>query len=114
MDISRIIEWNRKAWNKPNEIDIKLEIDMLQEEFDEYKAAMLRWDMIEIMDWAIDMAYVLGWTLYKLGFTKEQVEKCYQEICDSNDSKLPYSKDRYGKVTKWENYFKPDLKGILS
>ena len=50
--------------------------------------------------------------LYK-NFPRKVVDECFNEVCDSNMSKLPFKKDKNGKVKKWPNFFRPKIEEIL-
>lgn len=113
MDIQRIIDWNQAVGNFPGEFDWKLEIEMLEEEFNETKMAISSNDKVEIVDWAIDMVFVAIGTLYKLWVNKETIEKCFTSVCDSNFSKLPFTKTVDGKVKKWPLFQRPNIEEIL-
>lgn len=162
MDFKRVNEWNEQAWF--TEVDFNLEYEMLLEEAQETEKAKDENDLVEIMDWYLDVIFVAQWTLYKLwlvarpprwpkngniatfllnrsvAYEKEQkvtvgsicsqaismstwylysnfprkiVDECFNEVCDSNMSKLPFKKDKNGKVKKWPNFFRPKIEEIL-
>ena len=91
---------------------------LLQEELDEYWEAMVKADMVKIADALIDIQYVLIGAMIKHGIDFELFEKLFQEVHDSNMSKLddsgePITRDD-GKVLKGKGYFKPNLSEILN
>ena len=104
--------------NKPsfstNKIN-KLRYDLIKEELDELKVALDNKDFLEVADALTDILYVAYGAGHAFGI---DLDKCFQEVQDSNMSKLGkngkpiYNED--GKVMKGPGYFKPDLKKILS
>tara|TARA_B110000116_G_C16209845_1_gene304648 strand:- start:102 stop:479 length:378 start_codon:yes stop_codon:yes gene_type:complete len=104
--------------NKPsfstNKIN-KLRYDLIKEELDELKVAIDNKDFLEVADALTDILYVAYGAGHAFGI---DLDKCFQEVQDSNMSKLGkngkpiYNED--GKVMKGPGYFKPDLKKILS
>ena len=104
--------------NKPsfstNKIN-KLRYDLIKEELDELKVAIDNNDFLEVADALTDILYVAYGAGHAFGI---DLDKCFQEVQDSNMSKLGkngkpiYNED--GKVMKGPGYFKPDLKKILS
>jgi predicted HAD superfamily Cof-like phosphohydrolase len=113
LETKRVIDWNVKAGNLQGDIDYELEVNMLKEELMETMVAMNNNDKIEIVDGLIDLIYVATGTLHKLGLDNTQIIQCFHEVCDSNDSKMPFEKDVDGKIKKSKNYFKPNLKRFL-
>lgn len=114
MDIKKVIDWNEKAWNERWAIDNRLESKLLMEEAMETVYAHATNDKIEIVDWLIDVMFVAIWTLHKLWLTEEQITQCYEEVCRSNFSKLPFVKTEDGKVKKWPNFTRPDFTNIIN
>tara|TARA_B100000767_G_scaffold193808_1_gene180935 strand:- start:2172 stop:2564 length:393 start_codon:yes stop_codon:yes gene_type:complete len=109
------IEHNPKA-NLPENIS-ELRFNLMKEENEEYLQAAQDEDLIEIGDALGDMLYILCGTIIAHGF-QDKIESIFDEIQRSNMSKLGkdgkpiFRKD--GKVLKGPNYFKPDLKKILT
>jgi predicted HAD superfamily Cof-like phosphohydrolase len=95
----------------------ELRFNLMKEENEEYLQAVQDEDLIEIGDALGDMLYILCGTIIAHGF-QDKIESIFDEIQRSNMSKLGadgkpiYRKD--GKVMKGPNYFKPDLKKILT
>ena len=93
----------------------KLRYDLIKEELDELKVAIDNKDFLEVADALTDILYVAYGAGHAFGI---DLDKCFQEVQDSNMSKLGkngkpiYNED--GKVMKGPGYFKPDLKKILS
>jgi len=102
-------ERNKDFGNEVWEYNAKTEKKMAQEELDEMFVALVTWDRVEIMDWAIDTIFVILGTLYKVWFTPDQIEKSWNAIVDSNLSKFPVTLNEYWKIMKWHNYFTPNL-----
>lgn len=109
-----VAKWNKEFWNDPLNYSAKQEKAMAQEELDEMFAAMVTWNNIEIMDWAMDVIFVVLWSLYKAGFTPLQIENSWKEVVRSNFTKFPVTKDSNGKIKKSENYEKPNLDFLIN
>lgn len=92
----------------------KLRYDLIKEELDELKEALENKDLLEVADALTDILYVTYGAGHAFGIN---LDKCFQEVQNSNMSKLNkngkpiYNED--GKVMKGPGYFKPDLKKIL-
>ena len=95
---------------------IKLRLDLMKEENEEYFEAAKRNDMVEVADALGDMLYILCGTILSHGM-QDKIHEIFEEIQTSNMSKLGddgkpiYRKD--GKVMKGPKYFKPNIKAIL-
>ena len=94
----------------PNEKITTLRYDLIKEELDELKEAMKNKDIKEVADALTDILYVTYGAGHAFGV---DLDKCFQEVQNSNMSKLdsdgkPIYNDK-GKVMKGPNYFKPDL-----
>ena len=88
----------------------KLRIDLIKEELEELTEAMNNKDLLEVADALTDILYVTYGAGHAFGI---DLDKCFQEVQNSNMSKLdengkPIYNDK-GKVMKGPNYFKPDL-----
>ena len=93
----------------------KLRINLIKEELDELKEAMENNDLLEVADALTDILYVTYGAGHAFGIN---LDKCFDEVQDSNMSKLdengkPIYNDT-GKVMKGPNYFKPDLSKFVS
>ena len=93
----------------------KLRINLIKEELDELKEAMDNIDLLEVADALTDILYVTYGAGHAFGI---DLDKCFDEVQDSNMSKLdengkPIYNDT-GKVMKGPNYFKPDLSKFVS
>jgi predicted HAD superfamily Cof-like phosphohydrolase len=94
-----------------------LRFNLMKEENEEYLEAAENGDIVEIADALGDMLYILCGTIIEHGL-QHKIEEVFDEIQRSNMSKLSdegkpiYRED--GKVMKGPNYFKPDLKSILT
>ena len=88
----------------------KLRYDLIKEELDELKEAMDNKDFLEVADALTDILYVTYGAGHAFGI---DLDKCFQEVQNSNMSKLDDNgKPLYnesGKVMKGPKYFKPDL-----
>ena len=98
----------------PDKKIVQLRIDLIQEELNELKDAINNNDIIEVADALTDILYVTYGAGHSFGIN---LDKCFDEVQDSNMSKLdenkqPIYNDR-GKVMKGPNYFPPNLKKII-
>jgi predicted HAD superfamily Cof-like phosphohydrolase len=87
-----------------------LRYDLIKEELEELKEAMENKDLLEVADALTDILYVTYGAGHAFGI---DLEKCFEEVQNSNMSKLGEDgKPIYnesGKVMKGPKYFKPDL-----
>ena len=92
----------------------KLRYDLIKEELDELKVAMVNNDLLEVADALTDILYVTYGAGHAIGI---DLDKCFEEVQSSNMSKLDENgKPIYnesGKVMKGPNYFKPNLSKYL-
>ena len=98
----------------PNEKVTSLRHDLIKEELDELKEAIDNQDIKEVADALTDILYVTYGAGHAFGIN---LDKCFEEVQDSNMSKLgsdgkPIYNNK-GKVMKGPNYFKPDLNKFL-
>ena len=93
----------------------QLRLDLISEELEELKNAMASKDLLEVADALTDILYVTYGAGHAFGIN---LDKCFDEVQNSNMSKLGYDgKPIYndsGKVMKGPDYFKPDLSKFLS
>jgi predicted HAD superfamily Cof-like phosphohydrolase len=94
----------------PDDKITSLRYDLITEEIGELKEAMENKDIKEVADALTDILYVTYGAGHAFGI---DLDKCFQEVQDSNMSKLgsdgkPIYNEK-GKVMKGPNYFKPDL-----
>ena len=102
---------------KIEEAEYMLRHRLMQEENEEYLEACKRGDLVEIADALGDKMYILFGSILKHGL-QHKIEEIFDEIHRSNMSKLddngqPIFRED-GKIMKSNNYFKPDIKKILS
>ena len=94
----------------PSEKITQLRYDLIKEELDELKIAIHDKDIKEVADALTDILYVTYGAGHSFGI---DLDKCFQEVQNSNMSKLGVDgKPIYnenGKVMKGPNYFKPNL-----
>ena len=92
-----------------------LRYDLIHEELREFKEALDNKDIKEVADALTDILYVTYGAGHAFGIN---LDKCFQEVQNSNMSKLdPNGKPIYnekGKVMKGPNYFKPDLSKFIA
>ena len=93
----------------------KLRIDLIKEELEELTEAMNNKDLLEVADALTDILYVTYGAGHAFGI---DLDKCFEEVQNSNMSKLDENgKPIYnvsGKVMKGPNYFKPNLLQFVS
>ena len=87
-----------------------LRYDLIKEELEELKVAMENKDLLEVADALTDILYVTYGAGHAFGI---DLDKCFQEVQNSNMSKLGEDNkpifNESGKVMKGPKYFKPDL-----
>ncbi|MDC1146532.1 nucleoside triphosphate pyrophosphohydrolase family protein [Candidatus Pelagibacter sp.] len=110
--------FGQEVKNKPSFSTEKinsLRYDLIEEELDELKTAMKNKDLLEVADALTDILYVTYGAGHAFGIN---LDKCFEEVQNSNMSKLDESgKPIYnesGKVMKGPKYFKPDLSKFVS
>ena len=98
----------------PDKKIVQLRIDLIQEELNELKVAITNNDIIEVADALTDILYVTYGAGHSFGIN---LDKCFDEVQDSNMSKLDEHKQPIyndsGKVLKGPNYYPPNLKKII-
>ena len=92
-----------------------LRISLIEEELNEFKAAVSKKDLKEAADALTDILYVTYGAGHAFGIN---LDKCFEEVQKSNMSKLGNDGEpiynEHGKVMKGPKYFKPNLKKFLS
>jgi len=96
---------------------IELRHRLMQEENDEYLEAAKAKDLALVADALGDKLYILCGTIIAHGL-QHKIMEVFEEIHRSNMSKLdnngrPIYRDD-GKILKSNNYFLPDIKGVLT
>ena len=91
-----------------------LRYNLIKEELEELKQAIDNKDLLEVADALTDILYVTYGAGHAFGI---DLDKCFQEVQNSNMSKLgndgkPIYNDA-GKVMKGPNFYKPDLSKFL-
>ena len=97
--IERTIEWNTIRGNTPDTLNYQLEIDMLQEELDEFKLAVSQGDRVAMFDALLDLDFVRIGTLGKMGIHPLAQVEGYEAVLQANESKSS-TKNAAGKITK--------------
>ena len=99
----------------PSEKITQLRYDLIKEELDELKIAIDDRNIKEVADALTDILYVTYGAGHSFGI---DLDKCFQEVQNSNMSKLGVDgKPIYnenGKVMKGPNYFKPNLNKFVA
>ena len=98
----------------PSEKIIKLRLNLIQEELDEFNEALKNKDLKEVADALTDILYVTYGAGHAFGI---DLDKCFEEVQRSNMSKLgedgkPIYNDK-GKVMKGPKYFQPNLSKFI-
>ena len=98
----------------PSEKIIKLRLNLIQEELDEFDQALKNKDLKEVADALTDILYVTYGAGHAFGI---DLDKCFEEVQRSNMSKLgedgkPIYNEK-GKVMKGPKYFQPDLRKFI-
>ena len=99
----------------PNDKIISIRYELIREELEELRDALDKKDIKEVADALTDILYVTYGAGHAFGI---DLDKCFQEVQNSNMSKL--GKDgkpiynNMGKVMKGPNYFKPNLKKFVA
>ena len=99
----------------PKDKIISLRYELIREELEELRGALEKKDIKEVADALTDILYVTYGAGHAFGI---DLDKCFQEVQNSNMSKLgkdgkPIYNDM-GKVMKGPNYFKPNLKKFVA
>ena len=99
----------------PDEKITKLRYELIEEELQELKEAIDKKDIKEVADALTDILYVTYGAGHAFGI---DLDKCFQEVQNSNMSKLGADGkpiyNEFGKVMKGPKYFKPNLEKFLS
>ena len=99
----------------PNNKISNLRYNLIVEELQEFKEALEKKDIKEVADALTDILYVTYGAGHAFGIN---LDKCFQEVQNSNMSKLgadgkPIYNEN-GKVMKGPNYFKPNLNKFVA
>ena len=99
----------------PNDKITNLRINLIREELLELEEAVEKKDIKEVADALTDILYVTYGAGHSFGIN---LDKCFQEVQNSNMSKLgkdgkPITNE-HGKVMKGPNYFKPNLSKFVA
>ena len=99
----------------PNDKITSLRYELIKEELEELKEAIVNRDIKEVADALTDILYVTYGAGHAFGIN---LDKCFKEVQNSNMSKLDLNgKPIYnekGKVMKGPNYFKPNLSKFVA
>ena len=91
-----------------------LRYNLIKEELNELKLALDNKDLLEVADALADILYVTYGAGHAFGIN---LDKCFEEIQNSNMSKLDNNGkaifNESGKVMKGPKYFKPDLSKFI-
>ena len=99
----------------PSDKITSLRYELIYEELEELKEAIINKDIKEVADALTDILYVTYGAGHAFGIN---LDNCFKEVQNSNMSKLgndgkPIYNDK-GKVMKGPNYFKPDLNKFVA
>ena len=107
--IERTIYWNTVRGNTPDTLNYQLEIDMLQEELNEFKLAVEQGDKVAMFDALLDLDFVRIGTLGKMQIDAYMQVDGYEAVLKANESKSS-SKNATGKITKPADFVGPEAK----
>ena len=109
--------FGQEVKNKPSFSSDKintLRYNLIKEELNELKLALDNKDLLEVADALTDILYVTYGAGHAFGIN---LDKCFEEIQNSNMSKLDNNGkpifNESGKVMKGPKYFKPDLSKFI-
>jgi len=109
--------FGQEVKNKPSFSSDKintLRYNLIKEELNELKLALDNKDILEVADALTDILYVTYGAGHAFGIN---LDKCFEEIQNSNMSKLDNNGkpifNESGKVMKGPKYFKPDLSKFI-
>ena len=105
--IERTVEWNKLRGNTPDTLNYQLEIDMLQEELDEFKLAVEQNDQVAMFDALLDLDFVRVGTLGKMQIDPYSQVDGYEAVLRANESKSA-AKNSAGKITKPADFVGPE------
>lgn len=122
-------KFNAQINTKPTMITVEeglLRYELMKEELEEYKEAILSQDLVLALDALTDMAYINCGSYVAHGL-QDVAEAAFQEVQDSNMSKLGEDgkpvingqngfldeRKPLGKILKGENYFEPNLQRFI-
>lgn len=105
--IERTVEWNKVRGNTPDTLNYQLEIDMLQEELDEFKLAVEQNDKVAMFDALLDLDFVRVGTLGKMQIDPYMQVDGYEAVLHANESKSS-TKNSAGKITKPADFVGPE------
>lgn len=105
--IERTVSWNTIRGNTPDTLDYQLEIDMLQEELDEFILAVKKGDKVAMFDALLDLDFVRIGTLSKIGIRPAQQVDGYEAVIRANEQKSS-TKNAAGKITKPRDFVGPE------
>ena len=105
--IERTVKWNEVRGNTPDTLNYQLEIDMLQEELDEFKLAVEKNDEVAMFDALLDLDFVRIGTLGKMQIDPYMQVDGYEAVIRANESKSS-TKNSAGKITKPEDFVGPE------
>ena len=92
----------------------ELRFNLIKEELEELRIAMDTKNLVEVADALTDILYVTYGAGHAFGIN---LDKCFDEVQQSNMSKLDYHGNPIyndsGKVMKGPKYFKPDLSKFI-
>ena len=105
----------REKASFPNDKIINLRYDLIAEELEEFKVAIKEKNIKEVADALTDILYVTYGAGHAFGI---DLDKCFQEVQNSNMSKLGADRkpiyNEFGKVMKGPKYFKPNLEKLIN
>ena len=117
-------DWNKRTGHMPdNDAEANAQwffdkeyrdraMDLLTEEVEEMKEAILTMNQVEMLDAAADIIFVLAGIIEKAGLG-EYMDEVMAEVLRSNNTKISVNgevvRDENGKIGKPEHYRAPDI-----
>ena len=117
-------DWNKRTGHMPdNDADANAQwffdeeyrdraMDLLTEEVEEMKEAILTMNQVEMLDAAADIIFVLAGIIEKAGLG-EYMDAAMVEVLKSNNTKIPLNgevvRDENGKIGKPSTYRAPNI-----
>lgn len=132
-EISKVQEFHKKfnalVNTKPTMISVEeglLRYELMKEELEEYRQAIIDQDLVGVLDALTDMSYINCGSYVAHGM-QDIADDAFQEVQDSNMSKLGKDgnpiingengildkRKPLGKILKGEDFFEPNLKQFL-
>ena len=91
----------------------ELGMRLIDEEATELDEAVKSGDRAEILKESLDLIWVILGNLLRHRIAPWQIAAGWDELCNSNHSKVGAPLDEHGKLTKGSRYFAADMASVL-